>query len=78
MANQGEDRLLTLYADIHYWFGQPSARPASHRFDKECYLYLYRNITTNRGRLEIANHAGTPEQDAFEGCKLESLSTCPG
>lgn len=23
-----------------------------------------------RGRIEIANHAGTPEQDAFMGCKL--------
>jgi hypothetical protein len=69
MANEGEERLVTLFADIHYWFAQPSARPASHRFDKGSYVYLYRNTKTSQGRLEIANHAGTPEQDAFTGCK---------
>ena len=37
--------------------------------DKESYIYLYRDTSQRRGRLEIANHAGTPNQDAFTGCE---------
>ena len=77
MAAEGEERLVTLFADVHYWFGAPSPRPASHRFDKECYLYLYRDTTSSRGRLEVANHAGTPEQDAFTGCESSYRFTHP-
>ena len=77
MAAEGEERLLTLYGDIHYWFTAPSPRPASHRFDRESYVYLYRETGQQRGRLEVANHAGTPEQDAFTGCKLDTWFTFP-
>ena len=35
--------------------------------DKESYVYLYRDAAQKRGRLEIANHAGTQDQDAFTG-----------
>ncbi|ORY19847.1 hypothetical protein BCR34DRAFT_471593 [Clohesyomyces aquaticus] len=64
---QGEVSLLTLFADIHYFFGPPSERPPHHRFDKGSYVYLYHNPLQQRGRIEIANHAGTPHQDAFAG-----------
>ncbi|MCJ1292423.1 hypothetical protein MMC34_003973 [Xylographa carneopallida] len=63
----GEERLLTLYADAHYYFGEPTPRPLHHRFDKGSYVYLYRNAVEKRGRLEVANNAGKPEQDAFTG-----------
>jgi hypothetical protein len=81
-----EERLLTLYvpehtpqhrrspplynrfADIHYYFCEPVPRPLHHRFDKASYVYLYR--TDKNARLQIANHAGTPEQDAFSGCEF--------
>ncbi|MCJ1438278.1 hypothetical protein MMC27_007666 [Xylographa pallens] len=63
----GEERLLTLYADVHYYFSEPTPRPLHHRFDKGSYVYLYRNAAEKRGRLEIANNAGKPEQDAFTG-----------
>ncbi|MCJ1471891.1 hypothetical protein MMC13_000532 [Lambiella insularis] len=62
-----EERLLTLYADAHYYFSEPTPRPLHHRFDKGSYVYLYRSGRERRGRLEIANHAGKPEQDAFTG-----------
>ncbi|KAL9111180.1 MAG: hypothetical protein Q9187_007967, partial [Circinaria calcarea] len=55
------------FADVHYYFAEPVARPLHHRFDKASYVYLYRDAINKRGRLEIANHAGTPEQDAFTG-----------
>lgn len=66
------------YADIHYYFSEPTPRPLHHRFDKASYLYLYRDNSANRGRLEIANNVATPEQDAFTGCELLSkpLDTC--
>ncbi|KAL9608982.1 MAG: hypothetical protein Q9167_006214 [Letrouitia subvulpina] len=65
--NPGEERLLTVYADVHYYFSAPTPRPLSHRFDKGSYLYLYRNVSGRGGRLEIANNVGKPEQDAFTG-----------
>ena len=56
------------------------AKPPHHRFDKRSYVYLYHDALNRRGRLEIANYAGTPDQDAFMGCKthlyLEVLLKC--
>ncbi|KAF2141003.1 uncharacterized protein K452DRAFT_251868 [Aplosporella prunicola CBS 121167] len=63
----GEVSLLTLFADVHFFFSHPAARPPHDRFDKGSYVYLYHNATDRRARIEIANHAGTPEQDAFMG-----------
>jgi hypothetical protein len=66
-------RLLTIaliigsFTDVHYYFNDPSSRPVHHRFSKGSYTYLYHNPTDHRAKLEIANHAGTPEQDAFHG-----------
>ncbi|KAL9004987.1 MAG: hypothetical protein Q9188_002201 [Gyalolechia gomerana] len=62
-----EERLMTVYADVHYYFNAPTPRPLSHRFDKGSYFYLYRNKEGRSGRLEIANYVGKPEQDAFTG-----------
>ncbi|KAF2659244.1 hypothetical protein K491DRAFT_623161 [Lophiostoma macrostomum CBS 122681] len=64
---QGEVPLLTLFADVHYYFSAPSSKPPHHRFDRGSYVYLYHNPVQQKGRLEVANHAGTPEQDAFAG-----------
>ncbi|KAI9689033.1 MAG: hypothetical protein M1822_000770 [Bathelium mastoideum] len=63
----GEVLLLTLFADVHYFFSPPIARPLHHRFEKGSYVYLYYNAAQRRGRIEIANNAGTNEQDAFAG-----------
>ncbi|KAF2089163.1 hypothetical protein K490DRAFT_72769 [Saccharata proteae CBS 121410] len=63
----GEVSLLTLFADVHYFFTHPDSKPSHHRFDKSSYVYLYYNAGERRARIEIANHAGTPEQDAFMG-----------
>ncbi|KAF2741293.1 hypothetical protein EJ04DRAFT_507128 [Polyplosphaeria fusca] len=64
---QGEVSLLTLFGDVHYYFSQPTQKPPHHRFDKGSYVYVYHSPIQQKGRLEIANHAGTPEQDAFAG-----------
>ncbi|KAF2856657.1 hypothetical protein T440DRAFT_512668 [Plenodomus tracheiphilus IPT5] len=64
---QGEVSLLTLFADIHYYISPPTQTPPHHRFDKGSYVYLYHNPMRQTGRIEIANHAGTPNQDAFAG-----------
>ncbi|KAF2867196.1 hypothetical protein BDV95DRAFT_582802 [Massariosphaeria phaeospora] len=64
---QGEVSLLTLFADVHYYFSPPTQKPPHHRFDKASYVYLYHNPIQQRGRIEIANHAGTSDQDAFHG-----------
>ncbi|KAJ5888313.1 hypothetical protein N7495_008354 [Penicillium taxi] len=63
----GEERVLNVFADIHYYFSPPTPKPIHHRFDKGSYLYVYRNHHQNSSRLEIANNPGTPDQDAFEG-----------
>ncbi|PYH49036.1 uncharacterized protein BP01DRAFT_379428 [Aspergillus saccharolyticus JOP 1030-1] len=63
----GEERVLTVFADIHYYFTAPSPRPRRHRFDKGSYLYLYQNAGQRKIRIEVANNPGTPEQDAFNG-----------
>lgn len=64
---QGEVSLLTLFADVHYYISPPTQNPPHHRFDKSSYVYLYHNPMRQSGRIEIANHAGTPHQDAFAG-----------
>ncbi|CAG8144105.1 unnamed protein product [Penicillium salamii] len=65
----GEERLVTLFADIHYYFTEPTQRPLPyhHRFDKGSFLYIYHNAAQNKARIEIANNPGSPGQDAFCG-----------
>ena len=60
------------YADIHYYYGPPTAKPRHHRFDKGSYVYLFENVLAKGVRIEIANNAGTPDQDAFDGCQYTS------
>jgi hypothetical protein len=57
------------FADIHYYFTEPTRRPLPyhHRFDKGSYLYIYHDAFQNKARIEIANNPGSPEQDAFCG-----------
>ena len=62
------------FADVHYFYGPPTENPPHHRFDKGSYVYLYENARQRRARLEIANHAGTPDQDAFDGCERPDTS----
>ncbi|PYH98185.1 hypothetical protein BO71DRAFT_438270 [Aspergillus ellipticus CBS 707.79] len=63
----GEERILTVFADIHYYFAAPTPRPLHHRFDKGSYLYVYHNVVHHKIRVEVANNPGAPEQDAFNG-----------
>jgi hypothetical protein len=60
---------LRRFGDIHYFYSGPEVKPRHHRFDKGSYVYLFENANERRCRIEIANHAGTPDQDAFDGCK---------
>ncbi|KAK3675276.1 hypothetical protein LTR78_004786 [Recurvomyces mirabilis] len=53
--------------DVRYHLVDPAARPQHDRFAKGSYLYIYHNPTTQQAKLEVANHAGTSEQDAFAG-----------
>lgn len=57
------------FGDVHYYYSDPSQKPPHHRFDKGSYVYLFENAAERRARVEIANNAGTDDQDAFEGCK---------
>ncbi|KAG9238032.1 hypothetical protein BJ875DRAFT_532558 [Amylocarpus encephaloides] len=66
-ARPGEELVATLFADVHYYYGPPTAKPPHHRFDKGSYIYLFENALLRRARVEVANNAGTPEQDAFNG-----------
>jgi hypothetical protein len=66
-ARPGEEMVATLFADIHYFYSPETTKPRHHRFDKGSYVYLYENAGARRARVEIANHAGTDDQDAFEG-----------
>ncbi|KAI0595543.1 hypothetical protein F4775DRAFT_568767 [Biscogniauxia sp. FL1348] len=63
----GEENVATLFGDIHYFYGPPTANPPHHRFDKGSYVYLFENANDRRARLEIANQPGTDDQDAFDG-----------
>ncbi|KAK4545415.1 hypothetical protein LTR36_002765 [Oleoguttula mirabilis] len=66
-AIPGETLLTTLFADAHYYFSDPSVKPQHHRFDRGSYVYIYHNATEHKAKLEVANHAGSPDQDAFSG-----------
>lgn len=55
------------FADVHYYFNEPSSKPVHHRLSRGSYAYVFHNPTEHRAKLEIANHAGTPDQDAFHG-----------
>ncbi|KAI1361822.1 hypothetical protein F5Y08DRAFT_330548 [Xylaria arbuscula] len=63
----GEENVATLFGDIHYFYGPPTAHPPHHRFDKGSYVYLFENASQRRARIEIANQPGTEDQDAFDG-----------
>jgi len=54
---------------VHYFYGPETQKPRHHRFDKESYVYLFENANERRARIEIANHPGTDDQDAFDGCE---------
>ncbi|KAK5126619.1 hypothetical protein LTR85_009553 [Meristemomyces frigidus] len=66
-AVPGETLLTTLFADVHYYFSDPSIKPQHHRFDRGSYVYVYHNVNEHKAKLEVANHAGSPDQDAFSG-----------
>ncbi|KAK4152527.1 hypothetical protein C8A00DRAFT_16151 [Chaetomidium leptoderma] len=66
-ARPGEEHVATLYGDIHYFYAPPTANPPHHRFDKGSYVYLFEDANQGRARLEVANHPGTEDQDAFDG-----------
>ncbi|KAI0869758.1 hypothetical protein GGS24DRAFT_139636 [Hypoxylon argillaceum] len=63
----GEENVATLFGDVHYFYGPPTAKPPHHRFDKGSYVYLFENAEQRRARIEIANQPGTDDQDAFNG-----------
>ncbi|KAK6821037.1 hypothetical protein PG987_015437 [Apiospora arundinis] len=63
----GEENVATLFADIHYFYGPPTAKPPHHRFDKGSYVYLFENANERRARIEVANQPGDDDQDAFDG-----------
>ncbi|KAI0179044.1 hypothetical protein GGR52DRAFT_286751 [Hypoxylon sp. FL1284] len=63
----GEENVATLFGDVHYFYGPPEAKPPHHRFDKGSYVYLFENANDRRARVEIANHPGQDDQDAFDG-----------
>ncbi|KAJ4163689.1 hypothetical protein LMH87_005400 [Akanthomyces muscarius] len=66
-AREGEEIVATLFGDIHYFYGGEEVKPRHHRFDKGSYVYLFENANERRCRVEIANHPGTEDQDAFDG-----------
>lgn len=66
-ARPGEENVATLFGDVHYFYGPPTANPPHHRFDKGSYIYLFENAEHRRARVEIANRPGTDDQDAFDG-----------
>ena len=57
------------FGDIHYYYGSADVKPRHHRFDKGSYVYLFENANERRCRIEVANNAGSDDQDAFDGCK---------
>jgi hypothetical protein len=75
-ARPGEDIVATLFGDIHYFYGPPTDNPPHHRFDKGSYVYLFEDVDQRRARIEIANHPGTEDQDAFDGCESLVITSC--
>ncbi|KAJ5095854.1 hypothetical protein NUU61_005210 [Penicillium alfredii] len=63
----GEECLLTVFADLHYYFTAPMSKPLHHRFEKGSYLYIHHDAPRSKARIEIANNPGTADQDAFHG-----------
>lgn len=63
----GEENVATLFGDVHYFYGPPTANPPHHRFDKGSYVYLFENAEQRRARIEVANQPGSSDQDAFDG-----------
>ncbi|KAJ5267604.1 hypothetical protein N7478_010412 [Penicillium angulare] len=63
----GEEILVTVFVDIHYYFTAPTPKPLHHRFEKGSYLYIYQDVSRNTARIEVANNAGTEYQDSFQG-----------
>ncbi|KAK8149243.1 hypothetical protein G3M48_007773 [Beauveria asiatica] len=72
-AREGEEIVATLFGDIHYFYGGEEQKPRHHRFDKGSYVYLFENAHARRCRIEIANNAGTEDQDAFDGSGISVL-----
>lgn len=66
-ARPGEELVANIFADVHYFLGPPSTKPSHNRFDKGSYVYIFEHAAERKARVEIANHAGTPDQDAFNG-----------
>lgn len=64
------------FADVHYFLGPPNTKTPHHRFDKGSYVYVFECAAERKARLEIANHAGTPDQDAFNGCRSCKSFAC--
>lgn len=59
--------MITLFADVHYYLNAPGSKPQHDRFVRASYVYLIHDASEHKARLEIANHAGTPAQDAMNG-----------
>ncbi|KAJ3508543.1 hypothetical protein NM208_g15807 [Fusarium decemcellulare] len=66
-ARPGEENVATLFGDVHYFYSPEDVKPRHHRFDQGSYVYLFENAGERRCRVEIANHPGSEDQDAFEG-----------
>nr|POE77418.1 hypothetical protein CFP56_09065 [Quercus suber] len=60
-------KTLSSARDAHYYFSDPNTKPPHHRFERGSYIYLYHNHTQGYAKIEVANNAGTSEQDAFAG-----------
>lgn len=56
------------FTDVRYIFSASTQRHERHdRFEQGSYFYVYHNEHSGQARIEIANNAGTPDQDAIEG-----------
>ncbi|RDA87117.1 hypothetical protein CP532_0157 [Ophiocordyceps camponoti-leonardi (nom. inval.)] len=66
-ARPGEENVAILFGDVHYFYAPREHKPQHHRFDCSSYVYLFEDVGNARCRVEIANHPGTENQDAFTG-----------
>ncbi|RDA89610.1 hypothetical protein CP533_1474 [Ophiocordyceps camponoti-saundersi (nom. inval.)] len=66
-ARPGEENMVTLFGDVHYFYAPRDNKPQHHRFDCSSYVYLFEDVGNARCRIEIANYPGTENQDAFTG-----------
>ncbi|KAI9682077.1 MAG: hypothetical protein M1817_000131 [Caeruleum heppii] len=74
-THPGEELALTVYADVHFYLGDPTERRPHHRFEKGSYVYLYRTPSEGKARVQVANNAGTSHQDACSG-PLDGAHLC--